>query len=89
MQLHELDHLRETSAALSVEAFTLSIRPDLPCVPLFQLSMRIEHGIGLMQHQHRTFLDQIEILVGHDQGDFEHASVSGFRPDISISIQTR
>jgi hypothetical protein len=32
----------------------------------------VEHGVGLMQHQHRAFLDQIEILVGHHQGDFQH-----------------
>ena len=80
MQLHELDHPLRNFRCRQRGCFDLVDQAGFAMRALVPVVHRIEHGVGLMQHQHRAFLDQVEILVGYYQGDFQNG--------IGVGVQT-
>ena len=61
------------SASVSVEALTLSIRPLLPWVPLFQASILPSSSSDWVDDQHRPFDAHIQMRTGDDDGDLQDA----------------
>ena len=50
---------------------TRSMRPEAPCVRLFQSSMASSTSVRLVDRDDRPFADEIEVRVGDDGGHLD------------------
>jgi hypothetical protein len=62
-----------TCASVRIESLTRWIRPDLPWVLAVPLVHAVQHRVGLMHHPGRRLGDDLQIVVGDHQREFDDA----------------